>query len=135
MNVGLMQICTPLSPSLEIFYPVMTKIKYMYTTTRACTPCPKLVVNVTVIMEPILETGVLIRTKSKAFLALFPPGDYLIKRTHMRVCATWRTSTQCPCIFFNHWIRVWAGAYHKCDQRRLRGVCAFVQSRQGLAAH
>ena len=27
-----------------------------------------------------------------------------------------------------------AGAYHKCDQRRLRRACAFVQSRQGLAA-
>ena len=32
-----MQICTPLSPSLEIFCPVMIKVKYMYTTTRACT--------------------------------------------------------------------------------------------------
>ena len=27
------------------------------------------------------------------------------------------------------------GAYHKCDQRRLRGACACVQSRLGLAAH
>ena len=32
-----MQICTPLSPSLEIFCPVMIKVKYMYTTTRSCT--------------------------------------------------------------------------------------------------
>ena len=87
MNVGLMQICTPLSPSLEIFYPVMTKIKYMYTTTRACTPCPKLVVNVTVIMEPILETGVLIRTKSKAFLAFFSSWRLLNQENaHARVC-------------------------------------------------
>ena len=23
----------------------------------------------------------------------------------MRLCATWRTSTQCPCTFFNQWIR------------------------------
>ena len=35
MNVGLMQIA-------EIFCPVMTKIKYMYTTTRACTQSPTL---------------------------------------------------------------------------------------------
>ena len=33
-NVGLMQICKPLSPSLEIFCPVMTKIKYMYNHAR-----------------------------------------------------------------------------------------------------
>ena len=25
--------------------------------------------------------------------------------------------------------------YHKCHQRRLKRVCVFVQSRQGLAAH
>ena len=25
--------------------------------------------------------------------------------------------------------------YHKCDQRRLKRACTFVQSRQGLAAH
>ena len=30
---------------------------------------------------------------------------------------------------------MWAGAYHKCDQQRLRGACACVQSRLGLAAH
>ena len=66
MNVGLMQIFTPLSPSLEMFCPVMTKIKYMYTTTHACTQCPKLIVNVSVIIEPfwsfcfinILKTGI-----------------------------------------------------------------------------
>ena len=48
MNVGLMQICTPLSPSFKIFCPVIIKIKYMYITTRACT----LIVNVSVIIEP-----------------------------------------------------------------------------------
>ena len=37
MNIGLMQIFTPLSLSLEIFCPVITKIKYMYTTMRTCT--------------------------------------------------------------------------------------------------
>ena len=87
MNVGLMQICTPLSPSLEIFCLVMTKIKYMYTTTRACTPCPKLVVNVTVIMEPILETGVLIRTKSKAYFSVISSWRLLNQENaHARVC-------------------------------------------------
>ena len=30
---------------------------------------------------------------------------------------------------------IWAGAYHKCDQRRLGRAWAFVQSCQGHAAH
>ena len=30
---------------------------------------------------------------------------------------------------------IWAGAYHKCDQQRLRRACAFVQSCQGHDAH
>ena len=30
---------------------------------------------------------------------------------------------------------IWAGAYNKGGQRRLRGACAFVQSCQGHAAH
>ena len=43
---------------------------------------------------------------------------------------------QCPCIFFlitgsEHDETIWAGAYHKCDQRRLRRACAFVQSCKG----
>ena len=136
MNVGLMQICTPLSPSLKIFCPVMTKIKYMYTTTRACTPCPKLVVNVTVIMEPILETGVLIRTKSKAYFSFISSRRLLNQENaHARVCYMENFYAMHVHLFFNHWIRVWAGAYHKCHQRRLRRACAFVQSRQGLAAH
>ena len=46
-SVGLMQICLHLWPSLEIFCPFVTKIKYMYTTTRACI----LIVNVSVIIE------------------------------------------------------------------------------------
>ena len=67
-----------------------------------------------------------------------------MKRTHTRVCATWRTSTQYPCIFSHYFFLItgpendetmWTGAYHKCDQRRLRGACACVQSRLGLTAH
>ena len=42
MNVGLMQILHAIGD----ICPVMTKIKYMYTTTRACTQCPTLIVNV-----------------------------------------------------------------------------------------
>ena len=47
---------------------------------------------------------------------------------------------QCPCIFFlitgsEPDEIIWVGAYHKCDQRMLRRAYAFVQSRQGLAAH
>ena len=30
---------------------------------------------------------------------------------------------------------IWAGAYQKCDQRRLRRACPFVQSCQGHDAH
>ena len=30
---------------------------------------------------------------------------------------------------------IWAGAFNKCDQGRLRRACAFVQSCQGHAAH
>ena len=84
MNVGLMQICTPLLPSLQIFRLVMTKINYMYTTTCACT----LIVNVSVIIEPFhhysrngnLSTLILIPTLPKP--TVFPPGDFKIKRTH-----------------------------------------------------
>ena len=75
MNVGLMQICTPLSPSLQIFRPVMTKIKYMYTTTRACTSS---IVNVSVIIEPFhqysrngnLSTLILILTLPTAYFSV-----------------------------------------------------------------
>ena len=113
---------------------VMTKIKYMYTTTRACTPCPKLVV--TVIMEPILETGVLIRTKSKAYFSVISSWRLLNQENaHARVCDIENFYAMPMHLFFNHWVRVWAGAYHKCHQRRLRRACAFVQYRQGLAAH
>ena len=130
MNVGLMQICMPLSPSLQIFRPVVTKIKYMYTTMRACT----LVVNVSVIIEPFhqysrngyLSTLILIPTlpKPTAYFSVIPSWR-LINQENARVCATWRTSTQCPCIYFlitgsEHDETIWAGAYHKCDQRRLK---------------
>ena len=39
------------------------------------------------------------------------------------------------CIFFESLDPSMMKPYHKCDQRRLRRACAFVQSRQGLAAH
>ena len=69
--------------ALQIFRPVMTKIKYIYTTTRACT----LIVNVSVIIEPFhhysrngnLSTLILIPTlplNPQLILALFPPGDF-----------------------------------------------------------
>ena len=57
------------------------------------------------------------------------------ENAHARVCDMENFYAMPMHLFFNHWIRVWAGAYHKCHQRRLRRVCAFVQSRQGLAAH
>ena len=141
MNVGLMQICTPLSPLLPIFRPVMTKIKYMYTTTRACT----LIVNVSMIIEPFhhysrnenLITLILIPTlpKPTAYFSIISSWR-LLNQENARVCATWRTSTQCPCIYFiitgsEHDETIWTCAYHKCDQRRLRRACAFVQSCQG----
>ena len=145
MNVRLMQICTPLLPSLQIFRPVMTKIKYMYTTTCACT----LIVNVSVIIEPFhhysrngnLSTLILIPTQTKptAYFSVISSWR-LLNQENAHVCPTWRTSTQCPCIFFlitgsEHDETIWAGAYHKCDQRRLRIACAFVQSCQGHDAH
>ena len=40
----------------------------------------------------------------------------------------------CSCIFFESLDPSMMKPYHKCDQRRLRRACAFVQSRQGLAA-
>ena len=147
MNVGLMQICTPSSPSLQIFRPFMTKIKYMYATTRAaCT----LTVNVSVIIEPFhhcsrngnLSTLILLPTlpKPTAYFSVISSWRLLNQENARRVCATWRTSTQCPCIYFlntgsEHDETIWAGAYHKCYQRRLRRACAFVQSCQGHNAH
>ena len=105
MNFGLMKICTPLSPSLQIFRPVMTKIKYMYTTTGACT----LIVNVSVIIEPFrqysrngnLSTLILIPTlpKPTAYFSVISSWRFL-NQENGRVCATKRTSTQCPCIYF-----------------------------------
>ena len=90
---------------IEIFRPVMTKIKYMYTTTRACT----LIVNVSVIIEPFhqysrngyLSTLILIPTlpKPTAYLSVISSWR-LLNQENARVCATWRTSTQCPCICF-----------------------------------
>ena len=86
MNVGLMQIA-------EIFCPVMTKLKYMYTTTRKCTQCPTcLCWSFCVINMP----------KRLFFLITGSEHDETIS----------------------------AGVYHKCYQRRLRGACAFVQSRR-----
>ena len=110
MNVRLMQICTPLSPPLQIFRPVMTKIKYMYTTTRGCT----LIVNVSVIIEPFhhlsrngnLSTLILIPTLPKPTAHFSVISSWrLLNQENARVCGTWRTSTQCPCIYFNQWIR------------------------------
>ena len=34
-----------------------------------------------------------------------------------------------------HYETMRAGAYYKIDRRRLRGACAFVQSRLDLASH
>ena len=99
------------SPSLQTFRPVMTKIKYMYTTTRVCT----LIVNVSVIIEPFhhysrngnLSTLILIPTLPKPTAHFSVISSWrLLNKENACVCATWRTSTQCPCIyFFNHWIR------------------------------
>ena len=146
MNVGLMQICMPLSPSLEIFCPVMTKIKYMYTTTRACT----LIVNVTVIIEPFhqysrngnLSTLILIPTlpKPTAYFSVISSWRLLNQeKAHTRVCDMGNFYAMLMYLFFftgsEHDETIWAGAYHKYDQRRLRRACAFVQSCQGHAAH
>ena len=92
MNVGLMQIA-------EIFCPVMTKIKYMCATTRACTQCPQ---YVSVIIEPFWSFCVINMPKRLFFLITGSEHDETIS----------------------------AGVYHKCYQRRLRGACAFVQSRR-----
>ena len=45
----------------------------------------------------------------------------LLNQENARVCATWGTSTQCPCIYFlitgsEHDETIWACAYHKYDQ-------------------
>ena len=81
MNVRLMKICTPLSPSLQIFRPVMTKIKYMYTTTRACT----LIVNMSVIIDPFRQYS---RNGNLSTLILIPT---LPKPTaYFSVISSWR---------------------------------------------
>ena len=121
MNVGLMQICTPLSPSLQIFRPVMTKIKYMYTTTRACT----LIVNVSVIIEPFhhysrngnLSTLILMPTlpKPTAYFSLISSS-----RERARVCDMENVYAMPMYLFLitgsEHDETIWAGAYHKYDQ-------------------
>ena len=121
------------------------KNKYMYTTTHACT----FIMNVSVIIEPFNQYS---RNGNLSTLILKPtlpkPTAYssvissrrLLNQENARVCATWRTSTQCPCICFLISVSeldetIWTGAYHKCDQRRLRRACAFVQSCQGHDAH
>ena len=95
------------------------KIKYMYTTTSACT----LIVNVSVIIEPFyhysrngnLSTLILIPTlpKPTAYFSVISSWR-LLNQENAHVCATWRTSTQCPCIYFfitgsEHDETIWAG--------------------------
>ena len=138
MNVGLMQIRTPLSPSWEIFCPVMTKIKYMYTTTRMCTQCPKLIVNVASknwnlkLVNPYTNTTIL--------AYFFLPTIKSRKRTRTCMRHGENFYAMPMHVFFlitgpEHDETTWTGAYHKYDQRRLRRACAFVQTHQGLAAH
>ena len=45
----------------------------------------------------------------------------------LRVCDHWAMPKR---LFFNHWIRAWWNHIGWCYQRRLRGACAFVQSRR-----
>ena len=91
-------------------HPVITKIKYMCITTRACT----LIVNVPVIIEPR-------------------------ERTHARVCDMenfYAMHMYLLLITGSEYDEIiWAGAYNKWDQRRLRRACAYVQSCQGHVAH
>ena len=139
MNVGLMQICTP----SEIFCPVMTKIKYMYTTTRACTQCPTLIVNVASRYGNLKLVN--------PFTNLAPPIlAYFLLPT---IKSTWLRERRCTCVRHRenfcampmhvlitgseHDETIWTGAYHKCDQRRLRRVISEgsgepMQIRQGL---
>ena len=115
MNVGLMQICTPLVPSSEIFCPVMTKIKYMYTTMRPCTQCSKLVVNVASknanlkLVNPYTNTTIL------AFF--FLPTIKSRERTRTRVQHGENFYAMPMHVFLitgsQHEETIWAGAYHK----------------------
>ena len=81
-------------------FPVMTKIKYMYTTTRVHT-----VSYVSVIIEPFWSFCVINMHKRFFFFFFLITGS-------------------------EHDETISAGVYHKCYQRRLRGACAFVQSRR-----
>ena len=55
-----------------------------------------------------LATLILIPTlpKPTAYFS-FISSWRLLNQKNARVCATWKTSTQCPCIYFYHWIRAW----------------------------
>ena len=135
MNVGLTQICTPLSPSLQIFRPVVHNHAHVYI------DCERVCDHSSIFSKWNLSTLILIPTlpKPTAYFSVISSWR-LLNQENARVCATWRTYTQCPCIYFlitgsEHDETIWAGAYHKCDQRRLRRACAFVQSCQGHDAH
>ena len=102
MNVGLMQICTPLSPSFEIFCPVITKIRYMYITMRACT----LIVNVSVIIEPFYQYSR--AYTNTAYFSLISSWRLLNQENaHTCVCDMENFYAMHMYLLFNHWIRAW----------------------------
>ena len=128
MNVGLMQICTPLSPSSELFCPVMTKIKYIYTTMRACTQCPKLIVNVAChkysrngnlkLVNPYQH-----HQNPQLILAYFLlPTIFNQENAQAHVCDIENFYAMPIHVFFvfESLDPSMMKPYHKCDQRRLR---------------
>ena len=106
MNVGLMQMHAFVAIIEDILSSHdKNQIHVQYTTKRACT----LIVNVPVIIEPFHQYS---RNGNPSWLILIPtpskPTAYssvisswrLLNQENARTRATWRTSTQCPCIVF-----------------------------------
>ena len=98
MNVGLMQMHAFVAIIEDILSSHDKKqIHVQYTTTRACT----LIVNVSVIIDRNgnLSTLILIPTPSKpTAYSSFISSWRLLNPEKACTGATWRTSTQCPCI-------------------------------------
>ena len=94
MNVGLVQMHAFVAIIEDILSSHdKNQINVQNTTTRACT----LIVNVSVIIEPFHQYS---RNGNLSTLNLMPtPSWRLLNQENARTRATWRTSTQCPCIF------------------------------------
>ena len=104
MNVGLMQMHAFVAIIEDILSSHdKNQMHVQYTTMRACT--------LIVIIEPFHQysrnghvnpyTNTI---KSTSYSSLISSWQ-LFNQENARTRATWRTSTQYPCIFFNHWIR------------------------------